>query len=310
MVGSGWIHLRSPAVSYEHPLAHVIGVEGLALLRAFNGEFDRDFVDARLDEVRRLLDDPSLAEAGVEVQRPDTVAGYRSWAPTYDEPGNAALDIEEPIVRQILDELPVGTVLDAACGTGRHAAYLSQRGHQVIGVDSSPQMLAQAHVRAPQADLRSGELDVLPVDDSSVDAVVCALALTHLPRLGPAMAEFARVLRPGGHLVMSDLHHEMLLRGSIPPVMVDGKPSRLPAYRHYASDYLTPALAQGFRLQSCQEPRFTHRDEPVAAPATEPGPWHTWPWQLAALIPEAAQAANQDTPALIVWHFQLPQASH
>lgn len=194
--------------------------------------------------------------------------------------------------------------------TGRHAAYLSQAGHQVIGVDNSPEMLARARVRAPQADLRPGGLDALPADDASVDAVVCALALTHLPRLEPAMAEFARVLRPGGHLVVSDMHHEMVLRGSIPPVIIDGKPSRLPAYRHYASDYLTPALTHGFRLQACEEPRATNTGEPTAPPATEPGPWQTWPWSLTALVPEAAHAANRETPALIVWHFQLSGASH
>lgn len=293
-------------MSYEHPLAHLIGIEGVALLRAFNGEFDRDFVDARLDEVRRLLDDHSLMEAGVTVDRLDSIAGYRSWAGTYDEPGDAAFDIEQPVVHDILDTLPMGTVLDAACGTGRHAAYLAAAGHRVIGVDSSPEMLEKARIRLPQTDLRRGDLEALPLDDDSVDAAVCALALTHLPRLDKAIAEFARVIRPGGHLVISDIHHEMVLRGSIPPVEIGGRPGRLPAYRHYAGDYLSPALASGFQLKACKEPRVLHNG-PTPPPATEPGPWQTWPWSLSALVPEATQAANRETPALTVWHFQLPE---
>lgn len=291
-------------MSYEHPLAHLVGIEGIALLRAFNGEFDHEFVEARLDETRRLLDDPALSEAGVSVDHLGTVPGYDSWAATYDEPGNAALDIEEPIVGRILDSLPIGTALDAACGTGRHTAYLSEAGHQVIGVDSSSNMLAKAGIRAPNADLRHGGLEALPVDDNSVNTVVCALALTHLPVLEPAIAEFARVLLPGGQLVISDIHHEAVLRGSVPPVMVDGRPGRLPAYRHYASDYLTAAMNHGFTVRSCTEPKMPNRDV-AETPTTEPGPWPTWPWSLSALIPTATRAADLDIPALIVWQFQL-----
>jgi 2-polyprenyl-3-methyl-5-hydroxy-6-metoxy-1,4-benzoquinol methylase len=50
------------------------------------------------------------------------------------------IDIEQPVVRRILDGLPVGTALDAACGTGRHTAYLHELGHRVIGIDASPEI--------------------------------------------------------------------------------------------------------------------------------------------------------------------------
>src|SRR5262245_19673817 len=45
------------------------------------------------------------------------------------------------------------------------------------------------------------------------DVIVCALALVHVPRLQPVLAEFARVLRPGGDPVISDVHHELVTRG-------------------------------------------------------------------------------------------------
>jgi hypothetical protein len=65
-----------------------------------------------------------------------TTEGYCSWAEFYDEPGNQLVDLEQPIVREILDGLPRGVALDAASGTGRHSAYLASLGHSVIGVDS------------------------------------------------------------------------------------------------------------------------------------------------------------------------------
>src|SRR4030088_987089 len=108
------------------------------------------------------------------------------------------IDRKQPLVRRILDGLPVGTALDAACGTGRHAAYLDKLGHRVIGFDRSPEMLAEARKRLPEAELREADLRSLPLPDDAVDTIVCALALTYVPQLAPVMAEFARVMRPGG----------------------------------------------------------------------------------------------------------------
>jgi SAM-dependent methyltransferase len=138
---------------HKHPLAYLLGLEGIALLRAWAGEYDRAFVQARLAEDRRLLDNEALvSHGGVMVDRGDTVMGYRQWSATYDEPRNGLFDVEEPIMHEILDALAVGNALDAACGTGRYAGYLAARGHQVAGVGSSPEMLDRARARVPQGE--------------------------------------------------------------------------------------------------------------------------------------------------------------
>lgn len=287
---------------FEHPLAYVLGLEGVALLRSFTGEHDRAFVERRIAEVRRLLDDPTLADAGVDVDRVGTVDGYRVWSTSYDDTPNAAF-MDEPLVAEILDPLPAGVALDAACGSGRFTTALAARGHRVVGVDSSPDMLAHARRRVPEAAFLLGDLHRLPLPDDTVDVAVCALALTHLPDLRPAIAELARVLRPGGHLVLSDIHPESVLRGSVPAVRgPDGRPGRLPAHQHRTGDYLRAALAAGLRPLRCVEPTG---DQPVR-PATDTlGPWEVWPWVLTDLVPEAAHAANAGVPAMLVWDFQL-----
>ncbi len=224
---------------YQHPLAYLLGLEGVALLRTFAGDYDREQGAARLAEIRRLLDAAELAGDGVEVASVDTVDGYRIWSRTYDEPGNGLFGVEEPLVHAILDELPAGTALDAACGTGRYAAQLADRGHRVIGVDSSEDMLARARARVPRVTSSGVSCSGCRDPDGHVDLVVCALALTHVPDLKPVFAEFARVLRPGGHLVTADVHHEWVAFGSVPQVAVaDGGPALMPASRHRASDYL------------------------------------------------------------------------
>ncbi|WP_166352536.1 class I SAM-dependent methyltransferase [Phytoactinopolyspora limicola] len=299
---------------YEHPLAYVLGLHGVALLRAYTGEHDREFVEARIAEIRRLLDDESLKAAGVAVSRVDTVDGYRVWSSSYDEPRNAMFDFEEPTVREILDTLPTGTVLDAACGTGRYAEYAVELGHRVLGVDSSPDMLEHARRRVSAAEFRLGDLHRLPLADGEADIVVCALALTHVRDLTPVLAEFARVLRPGGHLVLSDVHHDSVFFGSIPPVLgPNGEPGRLPAYRHQPGDYLRAALPHGLQVRRCEEPRLEPSQvsvdrgdgEPEPWSAVSVEPWHHWPWSLTRLAPEAATAARAGTSATIIWHFQL-----
>src|SRR5829696_6104215 len=137
---------------YQHPLAYLLGLEGIALLRAFAGEHDREFTLARFREIRALLESPDALGAGIEARPISTREGYDSWASWYDDQPNQLLEIEQPIVREILDRVPVGVALDAACGTGRHAAYLASLGHTVIGVDSSPGMLARAREKVPRGE--------------------------------------------------------------------------------------------------------------------------------------------------------------
>ncbi|QFY13818.1 methyltransferase domain-containing protein [Nonomuraea phyllanthi] len=287
---------------YEHPLAYVLALEGIALMRSYTGEHDRAFVEARLAEIRKFLDDDSLADAAVEVMRVDTVEGYRIWSQTYDGP-NTAFDLDEPFIREIVDALPAGDALDAACGTGRLAAYLAGRGHRVRGVDSSPDMLERARLRVPQAEFLQGDLSSLPVPDASVDLVVCSLALTHVPVLDPVLAEFARVLRPGGHVVLADIHPEGVARGVVPPVRLpDGRPARVATYRHLVGDYLRAGLAAGLQVRRCEEPRHAEGEPQARTDVLEP--WDVWPWALCDLAPEAAHAAIAGTPSMLFWHFQ------
>lgn len=295
---------------YQHPLAYLLGIEGMALLRAWAGDFDKEFVAARLAEVRRLLDNESLANHdGVVVRRGDTVTAYRQWSDTYDEPRNSLCDDDEPVMHEILDAQPKGTVLDAACGTGRYAAYLAARGHHVIGVDSSPDMLGRARAQVPQADFLLGDLHRLPLSTDAVDLVVSGLAPAHVPVLDPVLAELARVLRPGGHLVVSDVHHELVLLGSVVKALGPaGEPGLVATYRHTPGDFLRAALPLGLQVRRCEEPRRLPPAEPPP-PASEivVGGWDGWPWSLMDLVPGAMRAAR-GTPSTVIWHFQLAES--
>ncbi|HKR50590.1 MAG TPA: class I SAM-dependent methyltransferase [Pseudonocardiaceae bacterium] len=101
-------------------------------------------------------------------------------------------------MENLLARIPPGLALDAACGTGRYTLTLIKHRHDVIGVDQSPEMRELAAAKAPKARFRVRDLTCLPIPDASVDLVLCALALCHLHDMAEAIAEFRRVLRPGG----------------------------------------------------------------------------------------------------------------
>jgi SAM-dependent methyltransferase len=112
------------------------------------------------------------------------------------------------------------TVLDLGSGGGIDAflaAGLVGPGGRVIGVDMTPAMIARARANAAQAGLlrvefREGRLEALPVDDASVDAVTSNCVINLVPEKARVFAEIARVLRPGGRLVISDI----VLDGRLP----------------------------------------------------------------------------------------------
>lgn len=100
-----------------------------------------------------------------------------------------------------------GRVLEVAVGTGRSLPYYPA-GVVVTGIDLSPEMLAIARARAAEqgvaVELLEGDAEALPFADAIFDTVVCALALCSIPRPDVAIAEMARVVVPGGSVVLVD----------------------------------------------------------------------------------------------------------
>ncbi len=100
------------------------------------------------------------------------------------------------------------TVADLGCGTGAMTAVLAPHVKQVIGVDASDEMLDAAKSRldaATNIEFRKGSLEALPVFPGSVDAATLMLVLHHLPEPAEALAEAARILKPGGRLLIVDM---------------------------------------------------------------------------------------------------------
>lgn len=97
--------------------------------------------------------------------------------------------------------------LDAGCGNGFQTALLSSLGYETHGVDVSAGLLRVARRRLPEARLARADLSTLPYADASFDAVSCAgSTLSFVTDASRALAEIARVLRPGGRLLLECEH--------------------------------------------------------------------------------------------------------
>jgi SAM-dependent methyltransferase len=99
--------------------------------------------------------------------------------------------------------VPGSTVLDVGCGPGTTLALLASAGHRSIGIDFSPALAADATAR--QAAALTGDAEHLPLRGASADAALIECVLSALPDKERAIGEVARVLRPGGMLLLSDM---------------------------------------------------------------------------------------------------------
>jgi SAM-dependent methyltransferase len=94
-------------------------------------------------------------------------------------------------------------VLDAGCGEGYGAALLARDAGSVVGTDLEQEVVEHATARYPSVRFQTADLTALPFPEQSFDAVVSLQVIEHLQRPREFVSECARVLRPGGVLVLS-----------------------------------------------------------------------------------------------------------
>ena len=115
----------------------------------------------------------------------------------------------EAAIARALDGAPLGRLVDVGTGTGRMLELLGDQARSAIGIDRSPEMLRFARARMAaagldRADLRQGDMYALPLEAESADTVVLHQLLHFAQAPATAIAEAARLLAPGGRLLIVD----------------------------------------------------------------------------------------------------------
>jgi len=181
-------------------------------------------------------------------------------------------DVEGPLDRALLEAFvelvaggPVGPVADVGCGPGRVAAFLAARGVEVVGIDPSTAMLAVARRAHPGLRFEEGTLADLPVPDASLAGAVCWYSVIHAPpgHLGEVAAELARVLAPGGHLLVAFQAGggEAVLRAATPETAIP-----LTSHRHDPDDVADRLAGAGLIVdaRAVRAPSLPHESTPQA----------------------------------------------
>lgn len=171
-----------------------------------------DLIDQWLDpQSRELFAADAVRLAAVRADRAEAAARYfATHAEAWDSIRSlhVAESAVEKAIQKALGDRPVGRLLDVGTGTGRMIELLGPAAIQATGIDKSSEMLRLARVKLEAAgipsSLRQADMYALPLADGSADSVVIHQVLHYAHNPAAALAEAARVLRPGGRLLVVD----------------------------------------------------------------------------------------------------------
>lgn len=208
-------------------------------------------------------------------EKPLAFDAYESLAEAYaahvdTKPHNAYC--ERPATLSLLPEVKDRRVLDAGCGPGVYAEWLTERWAKVTAIDAAPKMVEMARQRlGARADVRVADLSkpLAMFADESFDLVISPLVLEYIEDWRGVFTEFHRLLRAGGHLVFSVTHpfSDFLYFKSgdyykteqvscewrgFSPVRVS-----MPSFRRSLASMLNPLIEAGFIVERIVEPRPT-----------------------------------------------------
>lgn len=178
-------------------------------------------------------------------------------------------------------------VLECGCGTGLILERIQEHARRAVGIDLSPGMLERARARG--LDVREGSVTELPFADASFDLTCSFKVLAHVPDIGRALAEMARVTRPGG-VMLAEFYNPWSLRGLVKRLVPAGKISETTresaVYTRFDSPRVLPKiLPPGTRVEAARGIRIV---TPAAFTMSVPG--------LSGML-RAAERFLCDTPA-------------
>jgi ubiquinone/menaquinone biosynthesis C-methylase UbiE len=132
---------------------------------------------------------------------------YRNWSRLYDlaDGHNYHFHVRRNRVLELLPQ-KLGRVLDVGCGPGVMTEVVLERGGVFDGVDLSPEMVSEAKEKfghLPGVHFAVGNIEAIDATDNSYDQLICMAVIEYLKTADPALAEMARVLKPGGIAIIT-----------------------------------------------------------------------------------------------------------
>lgn len=194
--------------------------------------------------------------------------GYALWAETWDTTPSPIVALEERMLLPWIQRMRPRRVIDIGCGTGRWTARLN-----AIGIDASAEMLAVA-ARKPGLAGRLAVADAaaVPLAEECADVILCALTLGHVRDRAKALAEFVRILQPGGSLLLTDFHPAAAERGWRRTFRHEGRVHELEHHPYTAEQVRQECAA--LVLEECAEASIGEPERALFAEAGRPELFH------------------------------------
>ncbi len=199
LCGAGWLASRREGTASYYRFSEAVDAGARRLWKLARAETD-GWTSAEQDELR--------LEARLRARRQGAeqffAGAAQQWEALRAEAYGQRFE-QEALLGLLPDDL---TVADLGCGAGALSAALAPSVARVIGVDQSAAMLRAARRRLEPFDnveLHRAGLEALPLPSGSCDAALLVLVLAYVPAVAPVLAEVARILKPGGRLVVVDL---------------------------------------------------------------------------------------------------------
>ena len=201
------------------------------------------------------------AKRAVSPAQPDASV-FNRWAQVYDAQCNPLLLLEERRAAPLLPSVRGGNVLDVGCGTGRWLTHLEAlHPASLMGIDCSRAMLKHARKKVlPATKLEHGHSSALPGEDAWYTLVIASFLLSYVKDLQAFAFECARVVRPGGWLLLSDMHPVTAAeQGWKRSFHVDGATVDIAVHSRFLAEIIAVFAQNGFDVEVLIEPAF---DEP------------------------------------------------
>lgn len=181
---------------------------------------------------------------------------YNNWSETYDTVENKTRDLDAKALKAATDSIEFRDALEIGCGTGKNTECLAGIAKRLTAVDFSEGMLEKARNKVHAPNVSFQQMDITTgwqLTANSFDFACCNLILEHVKDLHFVFTEAARVLRPGGHFFISELHPFKQYTGSKARFEKEGELIILDTYLHHTSEYLSAAKAANLSLVDLTE---------------------------------------------------------
>jgi ubiquinone/menaquinone biosynthesis C-methylase UbiE len=197
--------------------------------------------------------------------RVDAQQAYQHWASSYDATPNPLLALEERCLPITAEKFFDKDVVELGCGTGRWLKGLEALApRSLTGVDFSEAMLSEAANKCQiSTSLIHSDCSATPLPDNSADFILASFVVSYIQNLGAFSREAARILRPGGTIIISDLHPNTRSYGWRRTFGAGDNLFEIETFDYNLSDLMNAMTTAGCRLEMLATPCFGEEETAI-----------------------------------------------